>query len=323
MRESIVVIGGSGYIGKHLVSTLSNNQNCVVKVLSRNVGTNVDGWAWPSGVEVFQGDLNSPLSLDGLFERGCTVVNLSYFWEAGEQANLQVIENILRACQKVGVKRLIHFSTAAVSGRVPDDVIDESTDCIPLTEYGRTKLKIEKLILHNGFYFDRVVLRPTAVYGPGGAPLQKLANDLLNGSRVRNYLKSCLFGRRRMNLVHVANVVDATVFLISDQQKLGGQIFIISDDDAPENNFEQTERILTQALGGLQYPISPVRFPLGLLSLLLRFLGRNNINPACNYSQKKLEARGFVRRVEFSKGLQEYAHWYGTCHSIGSAQEVR
>jgi hypothetical protein len=60
------------------------------------------------------------------------------------------------------------------------------------------------------------------------------------------------------------------------------------------------------------YPLPRITLPLGFLSLLLQGLGRDNINPRCNYSQNKLEAFGFTSPVDFETGLANYADWRRT-----------
>ena len=135
---------------------------------------------------------------------------------------------------------------------------------------------------------------------------------MMGGSRARNYLKSCLFGARRMNLVSITNVVDAILFLAMHKNELNGQKFIVSDDDSPANNFADVEGVLMKKLNIKKYSVSKIPIPLGLLGLLLRAMGRNNTNPRCNYSAEKLKKLGFVPQVVFEDALDEYANWYLT-----------
>lgn len=310
MKKTLAIVGASGYIGRHLVAKLVSIPDFQIKVLTRPRSDKGKSMPWPADVEVVEGDLFDPESLSELFSPGCTVVNLVYLWEGGEQANLAIVQNLLEACRSAGIKRLIHCSTAAVSGRVADDRITEKTQCRPITEYGITKLKIEKAITDAADgCFDAVILRPTAVFGPGAEPLKKLTADLLHGSRLINYLKSCLFGRRRMNLVHIGNVVAAIQFLIQHPGPVSGQTFIVSDDESPSNNFLDIERFLMQALGVADYVLPRIPITLGVLSLILKALGRNNINPRCNYFQEKLQGLGFKSPVVFETGLADYAEW--------------
>ena len=128
---------------------------------------------------------------------GVQTCALPILWNGGEAKNITAILNLLEACRFAKIKRLIHCSTAAVSGRVSGNFITESTPCLPMTDYGIIKLKIEKVILEAAKdNFDVSIIRPTAVFGLGGKNLKKLAEDLRTKSWIINYLKSCLFGKK-------------------------------------------------------------------------------------------------------------------------------
>jgi nucleoside-diphosphate-sugar epimerase len=311
----VAITGATGYIGKHLVADLVGAGGYGVRILSRDKQRDLISETFDPSVEIIEGDINDTGALQSLLKPGCTVVNLVYLWEAGEAVNLESTRRLLNACTTERVGRLIHCSTAAVSGRVDDEHIDEKTPCRPITEYGITKLKIEEAILEESRgHFDAVILRPTAVFGVNGEPLKKLTNDLVHGNRWRNYAKSCLFGNRRMNLVHVANVVAAMIFLIQSATQFESETFIVSDDEEKNNNFASVERSLMQILRINEYPLPRLKLPLGILSSLLTMLGRNNVNPRCNYDSGKLRLLGFKPPVSFEDGLAEYAEWYRFAH---------
>ncbi len=309
MRISIT--GGAGFIGRHLVTEIQRNAGSQIKVLSRARGPVRDSMNFGAGVEIVEGDLYETDSLKGFLDPGCTVVNLVYLWDVGEAKNLTVTQNLLDACKAAKVGRLIHCSTAAVVGRAQDDCITEETPCKPVTEYGITKLKVEEAVLNTARgFFDAVILRPTSVFGPGGEAVKKLADDLVAGSRFCNYLKSCLFGRRKMNLVHISNVVASILFLVHFTKSLEGEVFIVSDDDSPINNFADVEQFLMQKLCIPSYGLPRLPILPGVLKFLLTCLGRNNVNPYCYYAQDKLESLGFTKPVSFESGLDEYANYY-------------
>lgn len=309
--RTVAITGASGFIGKHLVAQLLREGCCQVRVLSRDRQRDLQECRFGSEVEIFEGDLDDPHTLSNFLMPDCTVINLVYQWGAGEKRNRSCMRNLVDACKEAGVARLIHCSTAAVAGRVADDLIDEKTRCQPVTDYGVTKLKIEQDILDaSKNAFEAIVLRPTAVFGIGGEPIKKLAADLSGGSHWKNYLKSSLFGRRRMNLVHVANVVAAIVFLIHDTRRLEGEVFIVSDDDDPMNNFVDVEEFLMDALGVKRYNLPRLPLPLTVLKWLLLLLGRNNVNPRCDFDTGKLCRLGFKNPISLCEGLAEYAIWY-------------
>jgi nucleoside-diphosphate-sugar epimerase len=309
--KTIVIAGASGFIGTHLVGGLARAGGIRVKVLSRSARAETARTAWPVGVEAIQGDLRDSSSLEGVFEPDCTVINLVYLWNAGEAENLRVMGNLLAACRAAKVARIIHCSTADVAGRTPDRHVTEISPCRPATDYAVTKLKVEAALLAQGQDDHGVaVLRPTAVFGPGGKNLEKLAQDTLRGSRWRNALKACIFGRRRMNLVYIDNVVAALIFLADPALALGKDIFIVSDDDDPSNEFASVEFAMMRGLGVRDSARPRIFFPSWALSLMLRVLGRDSVDPRRTYEPGKLRAWGFQPPVPFQEGLSRYAAWY-------------
>lgn len=311
--KDIVITGATGYIGRHLVQELIRQGGWRVKILSRTKGRAAE---FARDVEIVEGDLRAPESFRDFFEPGCVVVNLVYLREAGEAVNLTATRNLLEACQTAKVCRLIHCSTADVTGRAPGTQITEASHCQPLTEYARTKFAVEQAVLDAARAgLDAIILRPTAVFGPAGTNLRKLADDLALSGRWRNYLKSCLFGRRRMNQVHVRNVVAAIMFLAQRVENLSGEIFLVSDDESPANNFADVERVLMQSLHLSDYPLPRIALPTVLLRNLLRLLGKDNINPLRNFDSSKLQQLGFTKPICFEDGLVEYAAWYAAQHA--------
>jgi len=183
MMNTIVVLGASGYIGQRLVAELVDAGNARVRVLSRSRQRDLAANAFPVGVDIVEGDLLDPDSLATLCEPDCTVIHLAYLWGAGEEQNLTTIRNLTKACKAAKVKRLIHLSTAMVTGRTRQDQITEAEACRPLTEYATTKLKIEQAVINAGDgSFDIAILRPTAVFGPGSENLKNSRKTWLPAS---------------------------------------------------------------------------------------------------------------------------------------------
>jgi nucleoside-diphosphate-sugar epimerase len=198
-----------------------------------------------------------------------------------------------------------------VAGNVANNVVTEETECRPSNNYEAAKLAVERLVLQaNGRTFETTVLRPTAVFGAGGKNLLKLACDLVQRPAVVNYAKSCLQGRRRMNLVHIDNVTAALAFLVDAPRDVDGEVFIISDDESPINNYRDVEQILARGLGVRDYPLPPIALPRTVLSVALRLMGRTNTNPDRVYDGSKLLHAGFKKPMPFEQGLALFASWY-------------
>jgi nucleoside-diphosphate-sugar epimerase len=181
-----------------------------------------------------------------------------------------------------------------VAGATQVSRVVESTPCMPLTPYERTKWIIEQRVLgalHRGL--DVGILRPTAVVGSGGHNLLKLARSLVRDSAFANYLRASLFGRRPMHLVPLRNVTAALLHLSFLPAALNGEIYIVSSDDDPHNNFRSIEKIMLRSLGLRPRKVPLLPFPSGVLSLMLRLLGRSEVGRARIYDSGKLHEVGF------------------------------
>jgi len=304
----ISITGANGFIGKNLVNALSKYSNISLRLLVRSP---LDNKKLAPNITQIQGDLTKPETLKSFLVPGCIVINLAYNFGATSDQNITAAKNLIETCQNGKIKRLIHCSTAAVFGRTDRNIVDESTVCNPRTEYGRTKLLIEKMI-HAGSEgrFEFVNTRPKEVYGPGGQALKKLINNLVNGNNLVNYLRSCLFNVRVLNLVHVSNVVAAIIFFVETDNAIDGETYIISEDFDPINNYKYVEAYLLGRLTNRRYLISPVQLPLMILSLFLRLLGRDSSDPRIQYNAEKIKNIGFEYVVPLNSGLDELIEWY-------------
>lgn len=301
-NQTIVVTGGTGFIGRHFLADLPS-ESVRVRALSRN--PDMAAVTHP-GIEWIAGDLADSDSWKRLLEPGCTVVNLAYSsTETIEQA-VASTTTMVKACAEMKIARLVHCSTISVYGRTWGGVIDEQTPCKPIDDYGRRKLAIEQAVqLHRGF--ELLVLRPSAVFGSGGQGLRALCTSLREGSRLTNYLRSSLFGSRQMHLVRVETVVAALRMLCNLQRTVDHEVFIVAEDHEPHNNFRDVERLLMSALGVPDYPIAPLPIPSAVLGLMLRARGRSEVDPHCIYSAAKLQEWGFAPSQGFSGAIQLFA----------------
>lgn len=305
----IAITGANSFIGTHLLDLLSNRDDLQIKILIHKKS----GSLIPNrrNISTFRGDLLKPETLNGFIDPGCTVVNLAYLSGQTRQENLKAMANLAEACSRAKIRRLIHCSTAVVAGRVFANIVTENTICNPINEYEITKLEVEKLLLEKSRdKFETIILRPTAVFGPGGKNLLKLANDLRKGNRLINYLRSCLFNTRKMNLVHVSNVISAIDFLIRITNKIDNEVFIISDDEYSGNNYRYIENYLIKNLGYRNYLIPTIPIPAFVLKTLLKLSRKSNINPSLVYDCHKLHNIGFKKNTSLEDGLADFVYWY-------------
>ena len=154
MSETILVTGGCGYIGSHVVRQLTESGRKVV--VYDNLSTGFRS-ALINGEELMEGELADREALDDLFlkYRFTTVLHFAAAIIAPESVSkpLKYYGNntrntlwLLETCVKYGVKRFIFSSTAAVYGFPDGGVASEESALSPINPYGTSKLMSEWML---------------------------------------------------------------------------------------------------------------------------------------------------------------------------------
>lgn len=149
----ILVVGGAGYIGSHMVKYLAQ-QGCQVTTLDNLSGGFRD--AVLHG-DLVIGDVGDRRLLDDLFRshRFDAVMHFASFIQVGESVNepsryyrnnVTNTLTLLDAMVASGLKRFIFSSTAAIFGEPQTERIDETHPQQPINPYGRTKLMVEQAL---------------------------------------------------------------------------------------------------------------------------------------------------------------------------------
>ena len=208
----ILVTGGAGFIGSHTVDKLIR-EKCEVTVVD-NLSTGQLKNLNPQAKFVNM-DIKNPE-----IERLCNEERFDYVIHLAAQTMLHVSMgkplfdceenilgslNILEACRKTGVKRVVFASSAAVYGYTETLPIDENNLLQPASFYGLSKTTVEKyLALYKAVYgLDYIVLRYANVFGErqgdggeGGVIsifLRKIANNEVvtifgDGGQTRDFI---------------------------------------------------------------------------------------------------------------------------------------
>jgi len=244
-------------------------------------------------VTVYEGDLLNAATLDGFLQRDTTLIHLAYL-QRGWDANLEAAKNVARGALRSGVKRVVHCSSAVVVGFGTSGVITESTLATPRGEYQRTKYAIEDVLGRELTpQVELAILRPTEIIGAGGAGLRQMIGRLVDRPRYLNMIYRMMLRSRRFNYVSVNNVVAALMLLAFSPVSQRAEVYNISDDDDPDNNYAAVEEIVDSALCRRhRQRLFDIALPSSVLSLLFRLLP-GSAPPARVYSNSKLRSLGY------------------------------
>lgn len=231
----ILVTGGAGFIGSHIVDRLLKDGHQVVIV--DNLATGQERNLNPHA-RFYKVDIRDTKSLEELFTQeqpdivnhhaAQTDVRRSMsdpFWDA--QVNTLGSLNIIHLSLRYGVKKIIHASTCAVYPDLDYFPADENHPIKPLSAYGVSKRTIEHY-LH--LYYESYGLPYTAfrygnVYGPRQDPHGECGVVAIFSEQMLTGIQPTIFGdgSKTRDYIYVGDVVEANILVMG---KAGdGEIF--------------------------------------------------------------------------------------------------
>jgi len=159
----ILVTGGTGFVGGHVVQALrGSGQQVRALVRERSSGTKLESW----GAELVEGDVTSPESLRRAAEGADAVVHLVAIRQGKREEFQRVMvegtRNLLAAAKEAGVGRFVHMSALGTSA--------ETKDLVP---YYGAKWQMEQDVKASGIPY--VIFRPSFIFGPDGGILPTFA----------------------------------------------------------------------------------------------------------------------------------------------------
>lgn len=322
-KQRILVTGGTGFTGGHLVRRLISRGHEVI-VLDNKKGIVFDELE-QLGAQITIGSVTDKALVDKL-TAGCdTVQHLaaafreinvpkSLYWDV----NVNGTRYMLEAAQKHGVKRFVYCSTCGVHGDVKNPPAPETAPITPADYYQYTKFEGEKVaheFMKQGMKIT--ILRPAAIYGPEDPERWVM---LFRRTAKGRFL---MFGNGKATYhpLYIDNLTDAFELAMTREEAIG-QTYLIADAEYYPLNELVTEIGKAQ---GVDVNIVHLPFtPLWLVAAIVETvcvplkitppIFRRRVdwfrqNRAFDIGKARREM-GYDPRIDLRTGLERTARWY-------------
>lgn len=233
MKQSVLVLGASGFIGSRVVKALSASDWAAPIAASRHAPPPISA-DQPKSVRL---DATDARQVRRAMERVASVVNCVL----GNSATIRISAHVLFEVARTMPQqpRIVHLSSMAVYGDAVGDVDETATPVGELSDYGSAKLESERLA---AAIRSVVILRPGIVYGPNGPQWSGRIAQLLYAHRLGDLGAA---GDGYCNLVYIDDTVEAILRALR-LSNIEGEIFNLALPNPPTWNkyFEGYARAL-------------------------------------------------------------------------------
>lgn len=318
-----LVTGATGFTGRALALELKRRgQN--VRAMVRNRDAALD--LVDLGIEVVQGDLLDPNSLDKATEGCQRVYNIAAaFRIAGkpdsyyEDINGNSVKSVIESATNNGVEQIVHCSTVGVHGNVSTIPSDENAPYNPGDVYQETKLAgdlIAQKAMKEGAPVS--VVRPAGIYGPGDLRFLKLFKTVQNGT-----FRMFGDGETLYHFTYIDDLVTG-IILCGEKPEAIGEVFIVCGNEYVTLNelVMHVAKSTNSKVPKLHLPLWPLLTAAKICESICKPF---NIDPPlhmrrCEFfiknraftNQKAKERLGFEPRTSIKDGIEETAKWYAS-----------
>ena len=261
MGSRVLVTGGAGFIGSHLVDRLVREGHDVVVLDNLSTGRKENLVSVVSSIEFVEGDIRDPEAV-----RSATGGVEWVFHQAALPSVPRSIEapsdshavnatgtlNVLVASRDANVRRVVYASSSSVYGNTPELPKREDMPPAPLSPYAVSKLTAELYcrVFHQVYGLETVALRYFNVFGPRQNPdseyaavVPKFIRALLEGGTPEIFGD----GEQSRSFAYIDDVVDATLRAATSDRAVGEAINIAGRDRV---SIVELDRALRELVAG-------------------------------------------------------------------------
>ena len=312
----ILVTGGTGFIGSHLLERLAAVRE-PVRCLVRPKAT---PRRLPAGVECVPGDLTTGAGLDDALRGADIVIHLAGVTKAVRReeydlGNARATETLVKALAGRAL-RFVHVSSLAAIGPSLDGVpVQEDAVPHPLTQYGRSKLEAERIVRE--FAPAAVIVRPPVVYGPRDTDVFQLLKSISKGLAVE------IAGADRwFSAIYSGDLVEGLLCAARSSAAVGRTYFLAYPKPATWGDLrDAAARIMGRTVRVLRVPVKVASMVGYCAEICSRVTGKPGIvsrekvaeaeclNWTCDTRRARTEL-GFEASTSLESGIAQTLAWY-------------
>jgi nucleoside-diphosphate-sugar epimerase len=223
---NILITGGCGYKGSVLVP----------KLLARGYRVNVVDIMWfdnflepHKNLNVIQADVRNidSIPLEGIetiihlasvANDPCGDLNPKLTWEISGLATMQLADKAVRN----NVKQFIYASSGSVYGVKEEDQVTEDLELKPISEYNKTKMVAERVLLSYSDQMAVQIIRPATVCGYSPRMRLDVSVNMLTMQALVNGLITVFGGNQTRPNIHIDDITDIYLHLIDHKDSMSG-----------------------------------------------------------------------------------------------------
>lgn len=224
--KKIIVTGGCGYKGTVLVPKLLNLGHSVTVVDTLWFGNHL---ADHENLEVCKSDIRDVESLDltgvdtiihlaSVANDPCGDLDPKLTWEIGALATMQLADAAVRA----GVSQFIYSSSGSVYGVKEEERVTEELTLKPISEYNKTKMVAERVLLSYSDQITVQIVRPATVCGLSPRMRLDVSVNMLTMQALMNGVITVFGGKQVRPNIHIQDITDLYVYLLNQESQITG-----------------------------------------------------------------------------------------------------
>ena len=223
----ILITGGGGYKGTILVNKLIQSKkikqiivvdtfwfgnylksNKKLKIIKKNI--------LDINIKDIKG-VDNIIHLAAIANDPASDLNVKLTWEYSCLGTMRLCE----IAKKLKIKKFIYASSGSVYGIKKERKVNENLDLKPISDYNKTKMITEKMLLSYSKFFKIFIIRPGTVYGYSPRMRLDLTLNILTFSALKNSEIKVFGGKQIRPMIHIDDITGIYLYILFNSVKDG------------------------------------------------------------------------------------------------------